>query len=884
MNTKGSMWRKWDLHLHTPQTKLSDNFQRIGEEEIWKTYCDKIENSDVAAFGITDYFSCENYFTFLKEFENYYPESSKIFFPNIEFRLDISVNQHAEEINIHIIFSNELSKNEIDDFLTNLKTNHSNLGGTKISCKNLQADQYISATVNHNTLISCLNESFGAEKPYLIIAAANNAGLRPISNSPRKLAITDEIDKICDGFFGGRQNVKYYLNSDRYETDEFANACPVICGCDAHSFDDIDNYLGKHVTRVNSEGKEEIFKDVTWIKADLTFEGLKQIKYEPNDRVRIQETNPLFDYQRPFFSEIKIIDNVSIFENQNLNFKPCNIPLNPSMVSIIGGRGEGKSILMDYFAKGFGYSHNQYLNSDNFIVDYSKSFDNEQLSYSLEYQHNLAFLYIKQNEVKDLALDAHKLGLEIRRMLNLDTIEDFATDLQDEINSELEKLNELKKWFEQTNEKGTQINNSDIVKRVIKRNQDLLSSITNESNREKLEKYTNNIKIVKQNELRIKKLLDLEKELNDFSYRINLFIEENNEEIPPIDFTNQKSKIEEIKAEVTKSTKKCESDNANIKEEFSEIYKGDLSSLLENADKYKRNIETLKSHLSTIEKKKLDYENQISTRNNLCDKMLLELNRQVELIDTSWSNLLAGKTEWTKEQKDIIKKILTDKSISIKGKIFFDSRVFYNKLRDCINGRYWRTKNKKGELENFFQINDHFSFAHFLKNRYKEIEENPDYYVFPDIENLFYDSKERLQYLYVQPEITFRGKKLNQISVGQRGTVYLCLKLATETFSTPILFDQPEDDLDNHFITAELIEIFRGLKKFRQVIIITHNANLVVNTDAEQVIIANNKNEELSYTSGALENPVIVKQVCQVLEGGKTAFENRRNKYQMTNK
>ena len=289
---KGSIWRKWDLHLHTPNTKLSDNFEKIGEEEIWKTYCDKIESSDVAAFGITDYFSCENYFTFLEEFKKHYPVSKKIFFPNIEFRLDIAVNQQAEEINIHIIFSNELTKNQIDDFLTLLKTNHTNAGGTKISCKNLQPDQFVSASINHNSLVNCLKENFGNEKPYLILAAANNAGLRPISSSPRKLAITDEIDKICDAFFGGRQNVKYYLKTDRYETAEIAKSSPVICGCDAHSFDDLDNHLGKYVTRVNPEGKTEILKDVTWIKADLTFEGLKQIKYEPLHRVRISENEP----------------------------------------------------------------------------------------------------------------------------------------------------------------------------------------------------------------------------------------------------------------------------------------------------------------------------------------------------------------------------------------------------------------------------------------------------------------------------------------------------------------------------------------------------------------------------------------------------------------
>jgi exonuclease SbcC len=203
---KGSIWRKWDLHLHTPNTKLSDHFEKIGEEEIWKYFCDKIENSDVGAFGITDYFSCENYFTFLDEFNALYPDSKKVFFPNIEFRLDVAVNKEVEEVNIHIIFSNELAKNKIEDFLTILKTSHTADGGSRVSCKNLSPEQFVSATINHNQLQDCLKEIFGNKRPYLILAAVNNAGLRPVGNSPRKLSITDEIDKTCDAFFGGRQN------------------------------------------------------------------------------------------------------------------------------------------------------------------------------------------------------------------------------------------------------------------------------------------------------------------------------------------------------------------------------------------------------------------------------------------------------------------------------------------------------------------------------------------------------------------------------------------------------------------------------------------------------------------------------------------------------
>ncbi|MBJ6934372.1 DNA repair protein, partial [Vibrio cholerae] len=91
------------------------------------------------------------------------------------------------------------------------------------------------------------------------------------------------------------------------------------------------------------------------------------------------------------------------------------------------------------------------------------------------------------------------------------------------------------------------------------------------------------------------------------------------------------------------------------------------------------------------------------------------------------------------------------------------------------------------------------------------------------------------KYLYVNADFQYKGKEVNKLSVGQRGTFYVCLKLATDPFGSPFVFDQPEDDLDNEFIMAQLVPLFRKIKKYRQVIIVTHNANLVVNTDAEQV-------------------------------------------------
>lgn len=120
----------------------------------------------------------------------------------------------------------------------------------------------------------------------------------------------------------------------------------------------------------------------------------------------------------------------------------------------------------------------------------------------------------------------------------------------------------------------------------------------------------------------------------------------------------------------------------------------------------------------------------------------------------------------------------------------------------------------------------------------------------------------------------------------------------------PILIDQPEDDLDNRSIYSDLVQYLRKKKTERQIIVVSHNANIVAGADAEEVIIANQEGDEaknhskrFEYRCGAIENinPVydenntpikgvlyqkgIQQQICDILEGGIEAFEMRRNKY-----
>ncbi len=130
--------------------------------------------------------------------------------------------------------------------------------------------------------------------------------------------------------------------------------------------------------------------------------------------------------------------------------------------------------------------------------------------------------------------------------------------------------------------------------------------------------------------------------------------------------------------------------------------------------------------------------------------------------------------------------------------------------------------------------------------------------------------------------IQYDGVDINQLSPGTRGVVLLLLYLAIDSDDDrPLLIDQPEENLDPQSIYEELVPLFRTAKMRRQIIIVTHNANLVVNTDADQVIVATcgphrpGNLPVIKYESGGLENPLIREKVCAILEGGERAFKER---------
>lgn len=149
------------------------------------------------------------------------------------------------------------------------------------------------------------------------------------------------------------------------------------------------------------------------------------------------------------------------------------------------------------------------------------------------------------------------------------------------------------------------------------------------------------------------------------------------------------------------------------------------------------------------------------------------------------------------------------------------------------------------------------------------------------------EPQEILDYLYgmsyLEPRysLTFDQQEISQLSPGERGLLLLVFYLLVDKDDIPIIIDQPEENLDNQTIFKVLVKCIKAAKQRRQVIMVTHNPNLAVVCDAEQIICAtcDKTNSTFKYVSGGIESPSIKARVVEILEGTEPAFKNRKQKY-----
>ena len=127
--------------------------------------------------------------------------------------------------------------------------------------------------------------------------------------------------------------------------------------------------------------------------------------------------------------------------------------------------------------------------------------------------------------------------------------------------------------------------------------------------------------------------------------------------------------------------------------------------------------------------------------------------------------------------------------------------------------------------------------------------------------------------------IRLNGKPVDELSPGQRSSAMLPLIALAET--DPLVIDQPEDNLDNAMVGETLTRILADLKEHRQIIVSTHNPNIVVGGDAEQVVVLNAPRARAATIThtGSIDDTNVIDAVLTIMEGGRDAFDARRKRY-----
>ncbi len=294
---RGSEWRKWDLHLHTASS-YDYGYKAKDSDEILAR---KLQENNIAAVAITDHFVIDkNRINHLRELA---PDI--VFFPGVELRTD------KGDTNIHVIliFSDQSNLDELVEDFNVFKRD----AKEKDNDERIYWDynsQILPFAQKHNALIS-------------IHAGRKSNGVDDrISNSlPHNQAVKEEYAATVSMFEMGQ--VKDFDGYRKYVFPDIG-VKPMIMGSDNH---DARNY--------NPSNK-------LWIKADVTFNGLKQIIYEPEERIYISDTKP--ECKPGYYVIDKVILNDEEFSNEPIYF-------NDKLTCIIGGKSTGKSILLHNMAK-----------------------------------------------------------------------------------------------------------------------------------------------------------------------------------------------------------------------------------------------------------------------------------------------------------------------------------------------------------------------------------------------------------------------------------------------------------------------------------------------------------------------------------------------------
>ncbi|MCG7876044.1 MAG: AAA family ATPase [Candidatus Thiodiazotropha endolucinida] len=1003
---EGALWRRWDLHVHTPGTNKNDNFEGATLEDKWSKFCDAINGYEdgISVIGVTDYWSIENYNKFLDCIKDgSITKKIDFVFPNVELRV-IPVTGKGKPVNIHCIFNPKIADELEERFFQELKVHdgrHFSATRTGLTSygRNLIGGQdddaaYKAGVDNFVVELKNLTDLFKNDpelKKNLIIVVANKSsdGASGVvqhseyftdQNQSQLKVYLKQIYRLADAVFSSRpKDREYFLGL----SDEFQSNCgapkPCFHGCDAHALKELF---------------EPDMRRYCWVKANPTFEGLLQTLNEPGDRVYIgeePEALKVFEENKTKYIKAITVDSVPSYKKEHgVWFDGFRLSFNRQLVAIIGNKGSGKSALADVVALcGDASTPLEFLVAEKFKKNgLASKFDaamywddgsqsNKSLAEDVDPSAHERVKYISQNYFEALCSDFDQIEgfrkelenvvfshIPAEKRYGCNTFKELVDQLKGNssievarVRTKLEAINEkiialevqrnekhiqsLKNQLEQKQkeldahdgispekvEDPSKHSNSDeqsaIGKQVdeVQKHIDELELLIKEkeSRRLQLSIGRERLKQIKTRLLALSRTIDEEKksigeDIKDYDVSIDdlVSVSISHDKLDAITISQNSEDDALLRALDGDGTE----ENPGLRDEIKK--KKDLKSkLLSKLGEPEKRYQKYLSDLSVWEEKRktiVGHSTDITTLSGLNSALgYIENNLQDDLDKIRAERakcvkeIYEAKTSLVEVYKDIKKSIdaalaenhelLGRYDVQITSSFEFGdgfSTRFQSFINQGMKGSFYGKEPgsmRLKALSDSVDLSDVDSLQQFLSAVISNLEvdqrninKKEVRYIDDQVQDLsgFYDYLFSLDYLVEAYNLEMGGKQLQQLSPGEKGALLLIFYLLLDKDNKPLVIDQPEDNLDNQSVSRILVPFIKKAKLRRQIFMVTHNPNLAVVADAEQVIhinIEKDKDHRVVVKPGAIESPGVNRSIVDILEGTMPAFRQRDNKY-----
>jgi len=651
-----------------------------------------------------------------------------------------------------------------------------------------------------------------------------------------------------------------------------------------------------------------------WIKADLTFDGFKQIVYEPEpgERVKISPVEP--DQK----DDYKIISKIRF---TNTNDFPEEIEFNKNLCSIIGSRSSGKSALLAYVAHSVDKElAEELVKGPGEGADYY--WDKIDLVHSIEWGNRQSndespgkIVYIPQNYLFKESKNSDEIKEKIKPVL-FKVLPHFKIKYEQAVNNigvyNQQISGQIDNWFDL----------SDSIKSLDEQLKNLGDKTAIEKEKEEIELKIKNLK--EKNQLSnedLKQYQEISAVLSKHAGRIDVI----NTELSQIsNVSEEQNYFIELKVTLSPSM-------ASLPKGLQDVIK---KSLEKKEDEILKEInKQVVNYKNTIEREKTEAEETIAKikeeKKELIEKYQKNIELEGHVKKLNEYNETIGKINETAMEKnnsknqlekceEVIKFAIDQRKSLIKELATNIDNADQSTLKGIKYGVEYGFDENLEEVTQKINIKEKSKFIEKGKLSIDEIREKPGEFL-SDLysgEQKIIKGNEKKQVardvLSLTEKILFNaemeGDKIGGFSEptmtpGKRALFLLRLILAESEDTWPLLIDQPEDDLDSRSIYDDIVPFLKDKKKERQIIMVSHNANLVIGSDSEQVIVANRhgtdrKNadgRQFNYLTGSLEysktkdedcedtleSQGVCEHSCEILDGGRIAFEQRKNKYKI---